>query len=82
MLVEELHSIEAKPAGKRRQAKPSLPAFSYPKGKQDGNETLDKFAILEVLEETGFNITGRLDPNLFFEERVLSSLCCDIYVNC
>ena len=53
-----------------------IPYYSFPKGKLEPGETEDSCAIREVEEETGFNIVGHYDPELFFEEKVLLTYLC------
>lgn len=42
--------------------------WSFPRGKHEDDETPERCAIREVMEETGYDITNKLDSRVFFED--------------
>ncbi|KYN00508.1 mRNA-decapping enzyme 2, partial [Cyphomyrmex costatus] len=44
--------------------------WGFPKGRIDYNELPHQCAIREIWEETGFNITNMIDPNVYFESTI------------
>lgn len=54
-------------------------SWGFPKGKVNEEEDPADCAVREVLEETGFDISKRLNPQEYFESTINDQLC--RYVN-
>ena len=74
LLVQEKFYLTVWSVKGQKKDSTLLPIYSFPKEKQEPPETDVDCAIREIEEETGYKIAACLDPTLFFEERVISTV--------
>lgn len=60
----------------------SKTSWGFPKGKVNEDEPPHLCAVREVLEETGYDISDRIDPDEFIAKEITGQRCCLYMVSC